>query len=101
MRKVTLDVCGAFVNGKGRTVGNTTTDGEALFLHGNKIAEKRDGKVYATLAGWGTVTTRERLNGLCELLGCAGRFHQNQHKQYYRNTRIAANDWIELSGSDA
>ena len=47
------------------------TDGNALFLHGNKIAEyaslyKNDGddSINITLAGWDTVTTRERLNGL-------------------------------------
>ena len=40
------------------------TDGEALFLHANKIAEFRADGLWITTAGWDTNTTRERLNGL-------------------------------------
>ena len=38
-----------------------------LYLHGNKIAQRAPGSVHGvrfTLAGWNTVTTRERLNAL-------------------------------------
>lgn len=59
---VTREVCGAFKNKSKKSVGNTMTDGESLFLHGNKIAEHRDDGVYITVAGWNTPTTRERLN---------------------------------------
>lgn len=69
MRKVTQEIARAFLNGETRIVGNSMTDGEKLFLHGNLIACKRmagqtkDG-LYITNAGWPSNTTKERLNGL-------------------------------------
>ena len=38
-----------------------------LYLHGNRIAQREPGSVHGvrfTLAGWNTLTTRERLNAL-------------------------------------
>lgn len=64
MKKVTEQTVTAFMNGKKRSVGNTQSTGDALYLHGNIIAKRVDGKVFATNAGWPTPTTRERLNGL-------------------------------------
>jgi len=64
MRKVTRLTCEAFERGEVKSIGNTRTDGHGLYLHGNKIAEWREGEVYVSLAGWDTVTTRERLNGI-------------------------------------
>lgn len=97
MRKVTKSVCEAFINGKKKSAGNTRTDGEALFLHGNKIAERREDGIYATFAGWPTVTTRERLNGLCELLGLGRPFRQRRYNQHFKNKPILSSDWIKLS----
>lgn len=97
MRKVTKDTVAAFLAGTGRTVGNTTTDGNVLLLHGNRIAEKMpDGSIYATLAGWGSPTTRERLNGLCELLGLGRPFHQHRHCQMYGSRHIGVNETVVL-----
>ena len=64
MRKITTATAGAFEARRKLTQGNTHTDGQALYLHGNKIAEWRGAELWITLAGWPTVTTRERLNGL-------------------------------------
>lgn len=64
MRKVTQKTCNAFENRRKCTSGNTYTDGNALYLHGNKIAEWIDGELYISSCGWETVTTKERLNGL-------------------------------------
>lgn len=66
MRKVTEQVCSAFLARKRCCVGNTATDGTGLWLHGNLIAEwLNDGQeLWITTAGWNTVTTRDRLNGL-------------------------------------
>ncbi len=64
MRKVTEQVVSAFIAGDKRKVGNTHTDGTALFLHGNKIAEKIAGVLFISNAGWQSDTTKERLNGL-------------------------------------
>ena len=97
MRKVTEKTVSAFLAGKSCTVGNTTTDGTVLLLHGNRIAERMpDGSIMATLAGWPTVTTRERLNGLCRLLGLGG-FSQSKHVQYYNDKPVGANETIVLT----
>ncbi len=64
MRKITSEIIDAWSNGREKTISNTYTDGKAIFLHGNKIAEFKSGDIYITLAGWSTATTRERLNGI-------------------------------------
>lgn len=64
MRKVTEKIASAFRNGEKLTVSNTTTDGTAVWLHGNKIIERRPDGIYFTLAGWNTNVTRERINGI-------------------------------------
>lgn len=64
MRNVTEKICFAFMTGASLTVGNSYTNGKELFLHGNKIAEKREDGLYITNAGWQTNVTKERLNGL-------------------------------------
>ena len=59
MRKVTEQIKQAFFERKAKTIGNTHTDGESVWLHGNEII-KRDssGLIFWTLAGWNTPTTR-------------------------------------------
>ncbi len=97
MKKVTATVVGAFVEGRKRSVGSTATDGTILTLHGNTIAERMsDGSVVATLAGWPTVTTRERLNGLCELLGLWDHFRQKDFCQFYGSREIGSTESIVL-----
>ena len=101
MRKVTKETVSAFLAGKSRTVGNTTTDGTVLLLHGNRIAERMpDGSVMATLASWPTVTTRERLNGLCELLGLKHGFRQIRHVQFFGDRPISSDETIVLVRPD-
>ncbi len=64
MRKITREIVDAFQNSRSLTIGNSRTNGESLWLFGNKIAEiKRDG-LWITNAGWDSSTTKERLNGL-------------------------------------
>ncbi len=65
MRKITQEIKKAFEQGTAKKIGNTRTDGVSVFLHGNEIV-RRDvsGLVFATLAGWNTPTTRERVNGI-------------------------------------
>ena len=97
MRKITEKVVEAFIAGRKCKVGNTTTDGVVLRLHGNLIAEKRpDGAIVATLAGWPTVTTRERLNGLSELLGLGRLFCQINHGQWCGLKEIGPNETVTL-----
>jgi len=77
MRKVTQETVNAFLKGEKKTIGNTFTDGKSLYLHGNCIARKVDGKIYISNAGWQSVTTKERLNGLLDMLGKAGIFQKD------------------------
>ena len=64
MRKITRDVVGAFLRGESRNIGNMSTDGTRLWLHGNMIARKENGHIIVTTCGWNTLTTRERLNAI-------------------------------------
>ena len=64
MRQITKQVINAFLNRKSKTVSNTSTNGNELFLHGNRIAEWRNNELWITNAGWFSSTTKERLNGL-------------------------------------
>ena len=69
MRKVTEQTCAAFLDRERKISGNTTSTGDDLLLHGNCIAWHHDTHtVKLRMCGWGSVTTRERLNGLLELL---------------------------------
>lgn len=63
-RKVTQQIVSAFIAGEQIKVSNTSTDGNKLYLHGHLIAEKRDGELWITNAGWTSNVTKERLNGL-------------------------------------
>lgn len=77
MRKITSDIVGAFLERRTRSSGNTHTDGQTLWLHGNRIAWHTPEGIMITLCGWPSVTTRERLNaipGVC--------INQRDHKQY-------------------
>lgn len=67
MNQVTRTVVSAFIEGKAKRQGNTHTDGQSLFLHGNKIAEHREDGLYISNAGWFSKTTKERLNGIPNL----------------------------------
>jgi len=84
MRQESLEVCRAFIAGRVRSMKRTRTDGTTLYLHGNRIAWwNPDGSVSMTLAGWGTPTTRDRLNTLCWLMFATRPFHQKKHQQHY------------------
>jgi hypothetical protein len=90
MRKVTEQIKEAFEQGTSKKVGNTETDGQTVWLHGNAIV-KRDpsGLVMATLAGWNTPTTRERVNGITGM-----NFHQVDFEPCLDGEAISATDWL-------
>jgi hypothetical protein len=93
MRKVTEQIKHAFFLGESLTVGNTTTDGTSVFLHGNEIIRRDSSELILwTLAGWNTPTTRERINGILN----AG-VHQVKHEPVLNGHEIDANDWIALA----
>tara|TARA_R110001592_G_scaffold32260_8_gene113164 strand:+ start:1969 stop:2304 length:336 start_codon:yes stop_codon:yes gene_type:complete len=90
MRKVTEQIKQAFFEGKTKTIGNTRTDGESVWLHGNEIVRKdASGLVFATLAGWNTPTTRERVNGITGL-----GFHQVNFEACLNGQPIDPSDWF-------
>ena len=69
MRKITREISTAFLDGKILYKDNTSTDNGEIRLFGNLIAYwNTDSSVVITLAGHNTKTTRERLNGLLELM---------------------------------
>jgi len=74
MRKETHKIMSAFLKGEKASAQRTNTDGNTVWLHGNKIAHRQQdtydhGLVQFTLAGWPTVTTRERINGMLNVFG--------------------------------
>ena len=87
MRVVTEKVTAAWLQGKRKTVGNTSTDGQNIYLHGNCIAKRdADGSVYITDAGWQTSTTRERLNGILRSLNIRSYVCQKDFALYFNDT---------------
>ena len=90
MRKVTELIKQAFFAKQAKKVGNTETDGASVFLHGNEIIKRdKSGIVLFTFAGWGSVTTRERLRGILNV-----DVYQKDHEQYYNGNKVIdLNDW--------
>jgi len=84
MRKVTEQIKQAFFNKQAFKKDNTRTDGTSVWLHGNEII-KRDpsGVILFTFAGWGSVTTRERLKGILNV-----DVYQKDHEQYYNGAKV-------------
>ena len=88
MRKITQDICEALQSGTPCTRSNTYTDGKKVFLHGNLIAFKRENGLSISMAGWPTVTTRERINGLLEFFyDSDARIYQRYGDQYISTQR--------------
>lgn len=84
MRKVTEQIAEAFKNYQKCTIGNTMTDGQSVWLHGNRIAWRDPesfGGVMVSMCGWPTVTTRERINGILSTLGAEVGIAQRNHEQ--------------------
>jgi hypothetical protein len=87
MRKITRETAEAFLEGRIKSMGNTSTDGMSYFLHGNRIAYKPSNLLSGegmrfSMRGWATVTTRERLNGILECMGEPYRIIQRHYDQY-------------------
>jgi hypothetical protein len=90
MRKVTQRIKEAFNKGTSLKVGNTRTDGQTVWLHGNAIVKRDpDGLVRWSLAGWNTPTTRERVNGIAN----AGVF-QFKFEPVLNGEIIDSSDWL-------
>ena len=97
MRKVTNEIANAFAQGESKAVGNTWTDGQAVYLHGNKITERTENGIFMTLAGWNTTTTRERLNGIAQVLGFDVSFNQKDFEPYLNGSIVNPTEWVKVS----
>jgi hypothetical protein len=102
MRKITDKAVRAFTTGERFRSGNTRVAviGQVvyLFLHDNMIARRNvdTGEVECTLANWPTVTTRERLNGICQRVGSGG-FYQRDYQQYFADGQAIDDDqWVTV-----
>lgn len=84
MRKITLKIARSLWQGKPCKISNTYTDGQKVFLHDNLIAFKRDNGLSISMAGWPTVTTRERINGLLSFFGYEDRLIGGQRVKIYQ-----------------
>lgn len=95
MRKESTTIARAFLDRRYAKGKRTVSLGSDLLLHGNRIAwHNPDGSISMTLAGWGTPTTRDRLNTLCWLLMGERPWHQARHVQRYNGTPIGVDDVI-------
>ena len=63
-RQITHEAVRAFYNMDKFSKSNTQVKDNALYLFNNKIAWHDNGRIYISMCGWNSCTTRERLNGL-------------------------------------
>lgn len=88
MRKITKQIKNAFEARQSLAIGNTHTDGNNVWLHGNLIIKREGDKTLGTLAGWPTPTTRERLNGIT-----SGSWTQHNWEPHHNGKPIGENEW--------
>jgi len=91
MRKITDKIVGAFNSRQAKSLGNTVSDGQALYLHGNKIAKWCNKDIWITNAGWFSNTTKERLNAIF------GVSIYQKNYQWYLNGQPWGGEWIKVS----
>ena len=78
MRKIESQMCAAVQSNKDWKSGNTSvhfdpeTGVSIVRLHGNKIAEVSDNDMTIFDGGWQSVTTKSRLNALCDYFCISG-----------------------------
>lgn len=102
MSKVSTNAARSFIHRTPRRENNTVVtvlNGFShMFLHGNQIAwHTEDGRTGLSMCGWGTLTTRSRLNAILEAMQSAWRIVQRGGLQYAANLRTG--DVRELSTS--
>jgi hypothetical protein len=90
MRRITSQICHAFERGQALRIDNSRTDGSALYLFNNRIAEFRNGELWITNAGWASPTTKERLNGL------RGVSVAQKKGQWYLNGHAWNGEWVHV-----
>lgn len=91
MRKITKEAARAFLEGRNFHQSNTSVqkffgDTFELLLFGNMIAlySRREQTLFVTTAGYPTVTTKERLNGILDVFGLP-RVYQKDYELYFKD----------------
>lgn len=81
MRRITERIVSAFLRDENLKIDNTRTNGRAIWLWENKIAEFREDGLWITNAGWPSTTTKERLNGIPDvsIVQKKGQWYLNGH----------------------
>ena len=96
MRQITYEIKQAFELRVSKTINNTRTDGQSVWLHGNRIIHRDElGEIWVTLSNWPTPTTRERINGIAPHVS----IWQRNHVQYISGIRHQPEVQIELDDS--
>lgn len=90
MRLITERIVRAFEGRYEFRINNSYTDGQGLWLHGNKIAEWRGSNLWITDAGWDSRVTKERLNGL------SGVSINVRRGVWYLNGRAWNGEWVNV-----
>ena len=101
MRNITETIAHAFMNGYEKTVSNSNTNGKSVFLWGNEIIRKYQGKIQINLCGYNTVTTRERINGVLSYTGTGYGVTTKQGTVYLvdrqnNKKEIPCNEWVTI-----
>ena len=96
-RQITEIISRKFMNDESYRLSNSEVHRDfettRLYLFGNLIARKKIGerKFEITMAGYGTATTRERLNGLPNV-----RISQKNYIQYLNGKEIDTDAWYTI-----
>lgn len=91
MRRITAEITRAFEGRYALKIDNSRTDGDSLWLFGNRIAEWRRDGLWISNAGWQSNTTKERLNGL------SGVSISQRSGTWYLNDREWDGSWVNVS----
>lgn len=102
MRKITQNAVNAFYVGRKFSDANTlvtvTNNEVSMFLHGNCIAKRaiNSYKVFICDAGWMTVTTKDRLNGILDVYG-KNRIYQKNFEWFWKDGKpFHQSSWQEI-----
>jgi hypothetical protein len=77
MKKISIDSARAFLYKKPFYRQNMSVSNGVMRLHGNAIAWSENNKLILSHCGWPTVTTKDRLNAILEILSKGFIFQKN------------------------
>ena len=85
--KTSRAIASAFIAGRRLHTANTYTDGQSVYLFGNRIAWKaNDGRIHFNMCGYGTTTTRDRLSAIGIFI------NQKNYIQHFKGSSISTSE---------